>query len=1117
MADAREVSIVIRGTNLSAEAFQKAREQLAGLKTKTDEAGRSGETFGQTFLGAKNVTSLFSNQIKALVSGFTIASLLEKGVSAIADWTSGIYDNASALVNQKEKTHASIEWLQRWQEAERKSDIATGSLAQASVNLGRTLQEIAHGGGQDAIKALEDLGLSSEALKGKTPEEKLDLVIRSLASLTDVEKRNYDGKILLGKSFDNVSQSIGGYGQAVDGARVQSEGQVIALHAQAEAIKDVKKAAHDAYQDQLGLLALTFISLKNAATGQKDYAAAWSLATQGVRVASFGLVDLDKTLQSHGLNMSKLISQQGQLTEDQKRYIETQKAAGVSTDMLVRLVGANADVVRQYADSLKSAKPNQSDFTQQFAAAQKAVSGLNAEQRAQISAGVAMNKSNKEIADQLNKTSGAAKITEEAVGLYKDQLQESKKTADDSAQKHRELKDALDRAAQSTQGVTQETYAQIVAMKARNVSESDIALILKVTGAQVTSVMESEKARADNAKAQGKLIADVEKFNYDNSVKYWKDQQAMADTKGQKLIELVNLEGSTGERLKQLWASTHDAEILKINESERAELSALAVKYDKNTTYYTNAKANITAYYQYERDIANGTASTLEARMAQQGIFTRAEQQATVDALKRDWEQMKASGLYTYAELAAAEKRWRDASNAMSHQGLLGMLGNFDKVLAGASAFATGVGGKFGEVANKAIGVAKDVSSMATSFATGDWIGGATKALGLLGSAIGALGNSSKKGREEFAASMNMSLDGLYKKLQTMGAEGQRLANQALNVIGKHDEAGNKAWMAEVSKFFTNHTAQLQHEDDVLKTYTANWANLPKAMQSDEIHKAMASLAADQGILTAHGFSAQEAILAEADAYNELIAKAAAAGGVIPQDLRAIGLELERNGKLTDDNKLAIAGYGAEAIKQLKTLNDEYKSLADAVANEAPEDVMGIVEQQQRARMADIQNQKAALQQQMDDQAAAGDVAVSQIKDSAREAYRQIKQEWEGGLHIPVWYDAQNSPNDRGGDVPHYASGGIAEGRQMAVIAERGRKEIVGDESFIGRAIKLANDRGSGNTITNNNAGPIQVFVAVEQATGRARQITREMWQELQQGVSGGLLSIPAAAIGRTR
>lgn len=73
-------------------------------------------------------------------------------------------------------------------------------------------------------------------------------------------------------------------------------------------------------------------------------------------------------------------------------------------------------------------------------------------------------------------------------------------------------------------------------------------------------------------------------------------------------------------------------------------------------------------------------------------------------------------------------------------------------------------------------------------------------------------GNTTKAAREDFAKSMGTTLDGLMTKLQGMGAEGQRLANAALNVIGKHDEAGNKAWMGEVSSFLD---ATKQKEEDL--------------------------------------------------------------------------------------------------------------------------------------------------------------------------------------------------------------------------------------------------------------------------------------------------------------
>ena len=75
-----------------------------------------------------------------------------------------------------------------------------------------------------------------------------------------------------------------------------------------------------------------------------------------------------------------------------------------------------------------------------------------------------------------------------------------------------------------------------------------------------------------------------------------------------------------------------------------------------------------------------------------------------------------------------------------------------------------------------------------------------------IGAIVGAFkkgANETKKSREEFAKSLGLgSTDELYKKLQSMGAEGAKLANVGLNVIGKHDQAANQKWMKDVTAFF---------------------------------------------------------------------------------------------------------------------------------------------------------------------------------------------------------------------------------------------------------------------------------------------------------------------------
>lgn len=88
---------------------------------------------------------------------------------------------------------------------------------------------------------------------------------------------------------------------------------------------------------------------------------------------------------------------------------------------------------------------------------------------------------------------------------------------------------------------------------------------------------------------------------------------------------------------------------------------------------------------------------------------------------------------------------------------------------------------------------------------------GATGAATLgIGAAVGAAilawqknRNSTKNAREDFSHRLGLkNTEDLYAKLAAMGPEGQALAHEGLNVIGKKDDAANKAWMQKVATLF---------------------------------------------------------------------------------------------------------------------------------------------------------------------------------------------------------------------------------------------------------------------------------------------------------------------------
>ncbi len=870
MADSnKEVTIVIRGTNLSAEAFQKAREQLAGLKTKTDDAGKSGQTFWQQILGAKNATSLFSDQVKTLVAGFTIASLLDRGVGSLVGFAKSVFDTASRIGDLSSKLGTSAEFTQRMQYVAGQSGTTIEAFGTAIGKMNVLLSQ----GDASTVSALSKAGLSFTAIRAMRPEDAFYAITEAIRAIPDPMLQAELAVRLFGKGGQEILPAIKeGIRALGEQTRVMSDETVARL-----------KRAQDSWRffgDQAvivtGEMIASLFHLDDVARGVVGSTNGFMLFMKGALHGNVAAGILDATLYQQAVD-----AMTSTLSAGEKQQVADMRAKGMTMDAIAKLYRTEVSgAIKAYVVELDKSTTQTGAHTQAQVKDTKAVDAHAAKIRE-----LADTYTGKALARQITDTAEAFKLATREGGLNKTQTEALTKT----------LSGYID----------------------------------------------------DGAKLPPMLLS--------------------------------------------LWAA---------HQNFNTQVVPPTIKS------FQDLMKSVGDYGQKIQTVIPPLAPTVAASMA--------------DILRSTSVKVIDVG----PPLEKAKKEFKVT---------------FDDILSGASMFANGVGGRFAEVANKAISLAGNVASMAMAFSKGDWISGSIQALGLLGTAVGKIFGS--KGRDEvekYVATFG-GFDAFHTMLgKKLPADAERYWIALTQGVGKNDPEAAKRIIAEIT------------------------------------------LALDKQ-------SKQEAATAQA-----------------AQDAAAAKIA-------------AVDAVKQKILDQIKTLDQSRQSLMDSISNEAPEEVMGIVEAQTRAQIDAIDQQKAALQTQMDVTAAAGDVAVSQIKDSAREAYRQIKQEWENGLHIPVWYDARNSPNG-GGAAPEqqYASGGIAEGRQMALIAERGRREIVGDESFMARAIKGANDRGTSIT-NNNNAGPVQVFVAVEQATGRVRQITREMWQELQQGVSGGLLSIPAAAIGRTR
>jgi hypothetical protein len=109
------------------------------------------------------------------------------------------------------------------------------------------------------------------------------------------------------------------------------------------------------------------------------------------------------------------------------------------------------------------------------------------------------------------------------------------------------------------------------------------------------------------------------------------------------------------------------------------------------------------------------------------------------------------------------------------------------------------------------------------------------------------------------------------------------------------------------------------------------------------------------------------------------------------------------------DATAIAAGKARQAIDEL---DSKLKGLYNSIANEAPEEVMGVIESETRAKIAAIEEEKRAAQQAIDAEVAAreeaGKTSTAQYKADADEAYAYTKEVFSEPVTVPVIWSYPN-------------------------------------------------------------------------------------------------------------
>lgn len=244
----RVIEIVIKGKNLTTADFAAARKELRDLEKAQGGTEQSSKSLGQAFLGAGGAAGTFRAQVATMASAFTLASILERGVSALGAFAGEALESASNLVDLRNATGVSLGRIQEWTHVAEQSGVQLENITKGAFDLGAKLA-----GGDGLRGAVEKLGLSWVTVKNLKPEDQLDQVLRAAERLGPSQERNAIIVEMFGaKSAIALAKIVDGYGETAGAAKKAGDAQVEALDRAGDAWAAFKRGISTGFVQAMG-------------------------------------------------------------------------------------------------------------------------------------------------------------------------------------------------------------------------------------------------------------------------------------------------------------------------------------------------------------------------------------------------------------------------------------------------------------------------------------------------------------------------------------------------------------------------------------------------------------------------------------------------------------------------------------------------------------------------------------------------------------------------------------------------------------------------------------------------------------------------------------------------
>jgi transposase len=595
----KEVIIRITGKNLTPEAFTQARQQLGGLKKAADDTKPSMTGLRSSFDAVKKAAGL-------LGIGLGVGTLVTFGKRAI--------DLAGEVSETADRFGVSTETVQRWKFAVEQSGGSIGTLERNLLNLNKAIS-----GGSDSTGALlGKLGLDLDDLKLMDRATAFETVADAIGRAEDPTLQMQAAVELLGRSgVENLPAFMAGLVEVGDQAPILAEKHVRALAEAGQAWKDFGEQATIISGGIIGsfMEPADFTELKQRVI---------DLATSGVTGA-------------HDLAAARADATAAQLAET--------KAVADAAAPVTQLT----DAERVHGAALIFAR----DATTELDAS------MRADIQTMLTAGATRSQVIKSLKD--------AEVETDQYEVAIDALIKAQKDDEKAAKERHAALEKLEAALAPVTAKESERIQIALDWFTLNgklvVSEKDIAEAYGLSEQSIKLVISANEARAEGEEIQQKILAQISKDYRQGKEEEAAKSLEAATASARHLADLVVANKTAQGRLATDHMSTHEKIMFAIDEQEAREIAALGVRTEVNKLFYDSAKSAIEAHYQFERDTANGTASTLETRMEEQGIFTKEVLQRQAEDLRTEYEQMVTDGGYNTGQLETKWEEYETAAN----------------------------------------------------------------------------------------------------------------------------------------------------------------------------------------------------------------------------------------------------------------------------------------------------------------------------------------------------------------------------------------------------------------------------------------------------------------------